>query len=99
MQFFCLFMFTTFLTFAPSTFKNTTEQSLLCLEIIVDGKGHIIDDEGYVNVEAKHFSLSKLRAGSTATVTATLTQITTTTAVVRDGTNTVQYKEKSGFTR
>lgn len=67
------------------------------MEIIVDGKGHIIDDEGYVNVEAKHFSLSKLRAGSTATVTATLTQITTTTAVVRDGTNTVQYKEKSGF--
>ena len=67
------------------------------MEVIVDGKGHIIDDEGYVNVEAKHFSLSKLRVGSTAKVVAILHQTTTTTAVVKDGTNIVRYKEKSGF--
>ena len=67
------------------------------MEIIVDGKGHIIDDEGYVNVEAKHFSLSKLPMGSTAKVVAVLHYPTTINKYISTGNNTIQYKEKSGF--
>ncbi|MBR1548556.1 MAG: hypothetical protein IJ637_07520 [Prevotella sp.] len=68
------------------------------MDMVVDGNTYTVDDEGYINYEAPHFSLSKIKVAATAVVpTLAMTRIATTDVAIREGANKLNYTEKAGF--